>query len=185
MRTLHWTLRDLELQPDDGNRYEVVDGELYVARRPDWQQQLVCSQLVILLGVWNEQAQMGFVTQEPGIIFADDTNVVPDVVWISKERLKSVLHVDGKLHNAPELVIEVVSPGADNERRDREVKRKLYSRHGVKEYWFVDWQAYTVEVYQREDTVLTLEKTLEGHDVLDSTLLPGFYCRVKQLFKDL
>jgi Uma2 family endonuclease len=185
MKTLHWTLRDLELLPDDGNRYEIVDGELYVARQPDWQHQLVCSQLVILLGVWNEQALIGFVTQEPGIIFTDDTNVVPDVIWISRERLKSILRKDGKLHNSPELVIEVISPGADNERRDREVKLKLYSRHGVKEYWVVDWQTQNIEVYQREDTVLTLEKTLEGDNILDSPLLPGFRCKVSQLFKHL
>jgi Uma2 family endonuclease len=185
MKTLHWTLRDLELLPDDGNRYEIIDGELYVSKQPDWQHQLVCSQLVILLGVWNEQSEAGFVTQEPGIIFTDDTNVVPDVIWISRERLNAVLHADGRLHNSPELVIEVLSPGAENERRDREVKLKLYSRRSVKEYWVVNWQEQNLEVYQRENTVLTLEKTLEANDTLESPLLPGFHCKVSQIFKNL
>jgi Uma2 family endonuclease len=185
MKTLHWTLQDLELLPDDGNRYEIIDGELYVSKQPDWHHQLVCSQLVILLGVWNEQSRAGFVTQEPGIIFADDTNVIPDVIWISRERLKAVLHPDRKLHNSPELVIEVLSLGAENERRDREVKLKLYSRRGVKEYWVVNWQAQNLEVYQRENTVLTLEKTLEVTDTLESPLLPDFHCKVSQIFKNL
>lgn len=185
MKTLHWTLRDLELLPDDGNRYEIVDGELYVAKQPDWQHQLVCSQLVILIGIWSEQSQAGFVNQTPGIIFADDTNVVPDVIWISHERLKSVLHSDGKLHNAPELVIEVLSPGAENERRDREIKLKLYSRHGVKEYWVVNWQTQNLEVYRREDDLLTLKKTLDRDSVLESPHLPGFYCKISQVFKNL
>jgi len=185
MKTLHWTTRDLELLPDDGNRYEIIDGELYVAKQPDWQHQLVCSQLVILLGVWNEQSQAGYVMQEPGIIFADDTNVVPDVIWISQKRLKTVLHSDGKFHNTPELVIEVLSPGAENERRDREVKLKLYSRRGVKEYWVVNWRAQNLEVYRREDAVLTLEQTLQGSDILESSLLPGFRCEVGRIFKQI
>ena len=185
MAMLRWTSRDLESLPDDGKRYEIVDGELYVSKQPDWQHQLVCYQLGFLLGVWNEQSPTGFVNQEPGIIFADDTNVVPDVIWISQERLKTALHRDGKLHNSPELVIEVISPGTDSERRDREVKLKLYSRHGVKEYWVVDWQTQSLEVYRRENTVLILEETLEAADTLESPLLPGFHCKVSQIFKNL
>lgn len=80
MKTLHWTSRDLELLPEDGNRYEIIDGELYVAKQPDWQHQLVCFRLGFLLQVWNEQTQAGFVNLTPGIIFADDTNVIPDVI---------------------------------------------------------------------------------------------------------
>src|SRR6266851_3228093 len=116
---------------------------------------------------------------------ASDTNVIPDVIWISQERLKTALYKDGKLHNAPELVVEVLSPGAENERRDREVKVKLYSRRNVKEYWVVNWQGRTLEIYRREDAVLTLEKTLEETDVLQSPLLPGFSCKVSQLFTSL
>jgi len=185
MKTLHWTLRDLELLPDDGNRYEIVDGELCVSKQPDWQHQLVCYQVGFLLGVWNEQSHAGFVNQEPGIVFADDTNVVPDVIWISRERLKAVLHADGKLHNSPELVVDVLSLGTDSERRDREVKLKLYSRYGVKEYWVVNWQEQNLEVYLRENTVLTLVQTLDGNDTLESPLLPSFHCKVSQIFKNL
>src|SRR5437660_11750932 len=185
MKTLHWTLRDLELLPDDGSRFEIIDGELYVAKQPDWQHQLVAFRLGFLLEVWNEQSQAGFVNLTPGVIFTDDTNVVPDLIWISQERLKTALHKDGKLHNAPELVVEVLSPGAENERRDREVKLKLYSRRNVKEYWVVDWRERNLEVYRREDAVLTLDKTLNEIDVLESPLLPGFRCEVSQLFKGL
>ena len=71
-------------------------------------------------------------------------------VLISAARLKQALAEDGKLHAAPELVVEVLSPGNTNERRDREAKLKLYSRHGVQEYWIVDWMKRQVEVYQRE-----------------------------------
>ena len=89
MKTLNWTSRDLELLPDDGNRYEIIDGELYVAKQPDWQHQLVGFRLGFLLQMWNEQSQAGLVNLTPGIIFADDTNVVPDVVWISQQLRRS------------------------------------------------------------------------------------------------
>ena len=185
MKSLHWTSRDLELLPDDGSRYEIIDGELYVAKQPDWQHQLVCGKVLFFLESWSNQTQLGVPIITPGIIFADDANVVPDVIWISQERLKTALHKDGKLHNAPELVVEVLSPGAENERRDREVKLKLYSRRNVKEYWVVNWRERTLEIYRREDAVLTLEKTLEETDVLQSPLLPGFSCKVSQLFTSL
>jgi Uma2 family endonuclease len=80
------------------------------------------------------------------------------------------------------LVIEVLSPGSTNERRDREVKLKLYSRRGVLEYWIVDWQARQVEVYRREELALRLASTLYATDPLTSPLLPGFACGIATLF---
>ena len=185
METLRWTLHDLELLPDDDKRYEIIDGELYVAKQPDWEHQLVCFQLASLLQAWSEQSQLGLVNLAPGIIFTDDNNVVPDVVWISHERLRTALQADRKLHASPEIVVEVLSPGSENERRDREIKLKLYSRRNVKEYWIVNWRERSLEVYRREDAVLTLNKTLDAADVLESPLLPGFRCKVSQLFKNI
>jgi Uma2 family endonuclease len=118
----------------------------------------------------------------PGIIFTDDTNVVPDVVWISRERLKTALWEDGKLHSCPELVVEVLSPGSTNERRDREVKLKLYSRRGAEEYWIANWQEQRLEVYRRQEGILELDKTLGEADTLQSPILPGFRCKVGQFF---
>jgi len=185
MDTLRWTIHDLDLLPDDGKRYEIIDGELYVSKQPDWQHQLVCVQLASLLQAWSEQSQIGLANLAPGIIFTDDNNVVPDVVWISRERLRTALQADGKLHAAPELAVEVLSPGPENERRDREVKLKLYSRRNAKEYWVVNWQEWSIEVYRRENAALTLSKTLDENDILESPLLPGFRCQVSQLFKNL
>ncbi len=71
-----------------------------------------------------------------------------------------------------------------NERRDREAKLKLYSRRGVLEYWIVNWQERYIEIYQREDAVLKLNRTLYENDTLQSPLLPGFTCQVSQLFDD-
>ena len=128
---------------------------------------------------------MGEAAAAPGLIFDEDDDVAPDMVWSSLARLKTILHDDGKLHGAPELVIEVLSPGPRNESRDREVKLKLYSRRGVSEYWIVDWIARRIEVYRHEDVQLNLVSTLFGTDVLTSPLLPEFFCPLPDLFKGI
>jgi Uma2 family endonuclease len=183
--TLRWTSADLETLPDDGKRYEIIDGELHVSKQPHWYHQAVSGQLFALLQAWNRTTTAGYANLAPGVIFADDEDVAPDVVWISRARLAASLAPDGKLHAAPELVIEVLSPGSLNERRDREAKLKLYSRRGVHEYWIVDWRARQVEVYRREEHALRLVATLYEADTLHTTLLPGFALSIATLFEDI
>ncbi len=182
MTTLHWTSRDLEVLPEDGKLYEIVDGELYVSKQPHLDHQIVGGKIYALLEQWSEQTQTGIAVFTPGVIFADDDDVVPDVIWISNERLATALQPDGKLHSAPELVVEVLSPGNINVRRDREAKLKLYSRRGVLEYWIASWQERRIEVYRRENAVLKQVSTLYEGDILESPLLPGFRCEVRRIF---
>jgi Uma2 family endonuclease len=180
-----WTSADLNAFPDDdGKRYEIIDGELFVSTQTHFYHQLVCGNIYGLLKNWNDQTQLGRPVIAPGLIFADDDDVVPDVAWLSKERLAIALADDGKLHSAPDLVIEVLSPGSTNKRRDREAKLKLYSRRGVPEYWIVDWLAHSVEIYRRQNTELELFATLTKGDVLESPLLPGFSAQTAELFDD-
>jgi Uma2 family endonuclease len=91
----------------------------------------------------------------------------------------------GKLHAAPELVVEVLSPGSSNAARDREIKLKLYSRRGVLEYWIVNWQERSMEIYRRENAVLKLQSTLYENNTLQSPHLPGFDCQVSEIFADI
>jgi Uma2 family endonuclease len=96
--------------------------------------------------------------------------------------METALEDDGKLHAAPELAIEVVSKGWHNERRDREVKLKLYSRRGVSEYWILDWMSKKVEVFRRQNAELKLVTTLYVSDKLETPLLPEFSCEVSEIF---
>jgi Uma2 family endonuclease len=180
---LRWTSADLEVFPDNGNRYEIIDGELYMSRQPHYHHQKTCVKIAHLLEAWNEQAGAGDVNLAPGLIFADDDDVAPDLTWVSLARLKKVLAEDGKLHAAPELVIEVLSPGHANERRDRKAKLGLYSRRGVQEYWIVDWMMQQIEIYRRKRAALRLVATLHPADTLESPLLPGFSCPVAKIFE--
>lgn len=108
--------------------------------------------------------------------------MIPDIVWASNKRLECLLDEAGHLIDAPELIVEVLSPGDKNEKRDRQAKLKLYSAQGVHEYWIVSWQEQKVEVYRRQQGVLKLVVTLYQQDELTSPLLPGFSCIVSQFF---
>src|SRR6202035_1016121 len=182
MTSLNYTSKDLELLPDDGKRYEIIDGELYMSKQPHWHHQFAGLRISMFLQMWSDQTKAGIANYAPGLIFDDDEDVVPDIVWISRQRLATALRPDGKLHEAPELAVEILSPGSTNERRDRELKLKLYSRRGSDEYWIVNWREQRVEVYRRQNAVLTLQETLNEDDLLHSPLLPGFSCHVRQLF---
>jgi Uma2 family endonuclease len=182
---LRWTIRDLAAMPDDGGwkRYEIIDGELFLTRAPHIRHQGVAGKVHVRLETWSEATGMGNAFQTPGVIFSSTDAVIPDVVWISRERLANGIDEAGHLIVAPELMIEVLSPGELNEQRDKEVKLKLYSLHGVQEYWIVNWQLKTLEIYRRNQAHLHLVATLLEADTLASPLLPGFSTPMAQIFQ--
>lgn len=180
---VRWTAADLELFPDNGNRYEIVNGELLVTRAPDWRHQRASTRICTALDTWSLSTGLGEAVQAPGVIFTDADNVIPDVVWVSQERLAVLLDAAGYLTGAPELIVEVLSLGDENQRRDRELKLKLYSERGVQEYWMIDWQKRQMEVYRREQALLRLVNTLLPPDQVTSPLLPGFSYLISQLFQ--
>ena len=131
---------------------------------------------------WSLSTGLGKAVQAPGVIFSEADNVIPDVVWTSNQRLATGLDESGHLTIAPELIVEVLSPGTQNEQRDRETKLKLYTERGVQEYWILDWRVQQVEVYRRQNAILKLVATLFVSDDLTSPRLPGFVCSVARLF---
>lgn len=178
-----WTIADLELlATDEWKRYEIIDGELFVTRAPHIGHQDAGGNIYVELTIWSRSSGLGKAILAPGIIFSDADNVIPDVVWISNQRLTQIVDAEGHLMGSPELIVEVLCEGTNNERRDREAKLKLYSIKGVQEYWIVDWRTQQIEVYQRQNTKLVQVATLFINDIISSPLLPGFSCQVKQFF---
>jgi len=180
--THRWTVADLAQLPDDDTRYEIVGGELYVSRQPHIYHQQVCSDMTKLLGIWNDGTGLGRVIAAPGIILSAEDAVAPDLIWISDYRFRSALGDDGKLHQAPELIVEVMSEGKENELRDREIKLALYSRYQVVEYWLADWRARSLDIYRRQPSRLTRAETIFGDQILRSPLLPGLSCEAESIF---
>jgi Uma2 family endonuclease len=105
-----------------GWRAEIIAGALYVSKAPGWDHQAVVANLLTALRAWTD-TPAGRVNIGIGVIYADDDSVIPDLVWISAERLAHGLDAAGHLSQVgPELVVEVVSPGSENARRDCEAK---------------------------------------------------------------
>ena len=181
---IRWTTADLELFPADDKRYEIIDGELFVTRAPHVRHQQICVRIATELEIWSNRTGLGITAFAPGIIFTEANNVIPDVIWVTHERLAEIIDEAGHLSGAPELIVEVLSPGEKQEKRDRQLKLKLYSVQGVQEYWIVDHYKQEIEIYRRKNAVLKLAATLFKSDTLTSPLLPEFSCPVERLFKE-
>lgn len=181
---VYWTVHDLELLPEnEWVRYEIIDGELFVTRAPHWKHQKTCGKFFQQLNIWSDVSGLGGETTiNPGVLFSDADNVIPDVVWATKETYNRLIDEKGHLTGAPELIVEVLSQSTQDLRRDREAKLKLYSSRGVREYWIADWRSQQLEIYRRENAVLKLVATLSSDDTITSPLLPGFSCLVKKFF---
>ena len=176
------TVSDLDLMPDDENRYELFEGELFVSRAPGLPHQRVLTNLLILLGLHLKEHPVARIWPNPGVIFDNFNAAIADIVFVSSEHVEAIASGE-KVIGAPDLVIEIVSAGAENERRDRIVKRQAYSKFGVREYWVVDRYQETIEVYKLEQGQLMLVTTLATNDQLTTTLLPGFSCLLSQVFE--
>src|SRR5437870_3142198 len=99
--TTRWTSADLEEMPDDGRRYEIIDGELYVSSPNHFRHQVACGEILVALERWGDETGIGHAVFAPGLIFSDYEDVAPDVVWISNERLAVGLDENGHLRIAP------------------------------------------------------------------------------------
>ncbi|HKF59166.1 MAG TPA: Uma2 family endonuclease [Blastocatellia bacterium] len=175
------TVADLEAMPDDNNRYEVIDGELLMSKSPGVPHQAVSMNLSYLFSKYLDLNPQGRVFAATGIIFSDIDAVIPDLVFIRRERLPEVIDGD-RIVAAPDLVIEILSPGPDNRRRDRVVKRQLYAKFGVKEYWIIDLENKLVEAFVLKDRSLDSCANLGLNDTIRSTVLTGFEAPVSAIF---
>src|SRR5689334_14852434 len=120
---VRWTIHDLEVLPEnEWTRYEIINGELFVTRTPHRLHQQVCGKIFRQLDIWSELSDLGETIVSPGVLFSEADSVIPDVVWVSRERLAQIEDEAGHLTSAPELVIEVLSPGKQNEFRDKQAK---------------------------------------------------------------
>jgi len=182
LEQLRWTIEDLEGFPDNGNRYEIIDGELFVTRAPHIDHQNVAGRIYAALLQWSLQSKLGEPVITPGVIFSESDAVIPDAIWISHSRRTRLIDDAGHLIGAPELIVEVLSLSEKDKKRDRVNKLKLYSQEGVYEYWIADREQESLEIYRRENGVLTKVMTLYKEDKLASPLLPGFSCEVGFLF---
>jgi Uma2 family endonuclease len=176
------TVDDLEAMPDDSNRYEVIEGELFVSRAPGLPHQILSGNIHYQFSSYLETNPIGRIVATPGLILSQFSGVIPDLVFYTHERGRNIIDKD-RLNAAPEIVIEILSPGRENISRDRIAKRQLYAKHGVQEYWIADSENRSVEIYRLVDQELNLSAMLRLDDQITSPLLPGFSCPLSKIFE--
>jgi Uma2 family endonuclease len=115
------------------------------------------------------------------LILSNFSGVIPDLVFFNHDQRDKIV-IDDRLHGPPALVVEILSPGSTNIRRDRVAKLQLYAKHGVPEYWIIDPRIMTLERYVDQGSSLILLETLRYEDGLSTTALPGFSCQMSEIF---
>jgi Uma2 family endonuclease len=163
--------------PETPTPPELIDGEVIVSPTPRNTHQAVVRSLLLALTRLGE----GEAILSPMDVYLDDDNVVqPDLFWVSGAKSRCQLGEDDYWHGAPDLVVEVLSPGTA--RRDRGDKYDLYQRHGVREYWIVDPAARFVEVFVYQGEGFTRQGLYGPEETFASSVLAGREIGLEQIF---
>ncbi|MFZ0063452.1 MAG: Uma2 family endonuclease, partial [Pyrinomonadaceae bacterium] len=141
----------------------------------------VLQRLQLALGNYLEVNPIGIVAPGAGAVFSDYDSVIPDLVFVRNDRWDQIVAND-RFVAAPNLIIEVVSPGPENRKRDIKAKRELYGRFGVEEYWIVDRENRSISIYRLQGETLEEIVRLAEVDNLTSPLLPDLVLIVGSLF---
>jgi Uma2 family endonuclease len=178
------TYDDFLLFPDDGKRHELIDGEHYVTPSPARKHQKIAWNLNGLLWIYLQNHPVGDAFGAPfDVVFSHFDVVEPDLLFVSAERRAKVI-TDQNVQGAPDLVVEIGSPST--RKRDETIKRLLYERFGVREYWVIDPELDAIKVYRRvgERYERVAELTLEAGDTLTSPLLPALDLPLSKIFEE-
>jgi Uma2 family endonuclease len=182
VKSRQWTYEDYLALPEGGpRRYEVFDGELYMTPAPNTRHQEISGNLFGI--VWH------FLRSNPiGKIFAAPCDVIlartplqvvePDLVFVSNAR--SAIVTEQNIQGIPDLLVEILSPGT--ERRDRKEKFSLYERFGVPEYWIVDPESETLEVFRLSGGKYPSPLEFRKSGLLESPFLPGLSISLAEAF---
>ena len=157
------TYEDYVELPNDGNRYEILEGELAVTPAPNLKHQISSANVFKIVSRHVDDNKLGITLYAPVDLILESTSVLqPDLLFVSQAR-RNIL-TDKGIVGAPDLVVEILSPTTT--RNDRVTKAQIYARHKVPVYWIVDPEQETVEVYLLNVDSYRLAVTLHGETPL-------------------
>lgn len=177
-RGIRFKADDIWDTPDDGKRYEVIDGGLYVTPPPGWGHQRGLSRLHLRVGQYVYDNQLGEVVEAPvGVVLDEENGVEPDLVYVSRARLHLV--TERGVMGAPDLVVEVLSPRT--QARDRGIKMRRYAAAGVPHYWLYDYRRRHLTAYRLGEQGYELIGTYGPGEVFRPDLFPGLAIAIDEL----
>ncbi len=179
-----WTYEDY-LKLEDDKRYEIIEGELLMAPAPTPYHQAVSRNIEFAMWNYVKKKKLGVVYHAPIDVVLDKHNVFqPDIVFISKERKEIVK--EKAIKGVPDLVVEIISPSSLG--RDTVLKRNVYERKGVKEFWLVypDMKCIEVLVLNKEGKYELYDEGCfkEGKSSVSSKVIEGFKIELKEVFEE-
>ncbi|MFQ5455419.1 MAG: Uma2 family endonuclease [Nitrospirota bacterium] len=179
MTSPKYTYEDYICIPDTGKRYQLIEGELYMVPAPIPYHQIVSIRIASNLSDYIETNDLGMLLYAPcDIVLSEEDVVQPDIFFISRDRLNII--TDKNINGAPDLVVEILSPSTS--KIDRNLKKKLYLRHEVKEYWIVYPDEEIIEVLIIEGQEYKRSGLFMKEDALVSPLLQGLKIDLKDIF---
>lgn len=176
--TIRYTYEDYLALSDNGRRYEIIDGDLFMTPSPAVYHQIVLSNIEESLRAFVRQRKLGVVLIAPtDVVLSEEDVVQPDILFVSAERKQII--TEKNIGGPPDLVVEVLS---DRTRSvDRKQKRQLYEKYGVREYWLVEPDERSVEIlYLEGGSYRSLGVVRSG--VITSKLLNGFETHTESVF---
>ncbi len=175
------TYQDLLLLPEDRNRHELIDGEHFVTPAPNVPHQTAVANLLRIIASFLHGRGLGRAWPSPiDVLFTEHDVVEPHLVFVAADRMDLVRRTH--VHGAPDLLVEVLSDSTRS--RDETAKRRLYEKHGVREYWLVDPDAETVAVLRLGPSGYPREpQLLRAGDILSTPLLPGLEIPITEIFE--
>lgn len=181
-RDIKFTYEDYLLFPDDGRRHELIDGEHYMTPSPSTRHQRISRNLLTLLHNYLRQSKAGEIFDAPTDVLLSDQDVVqPDLLFVSAAKAEIIK--EKEIRGAPDLIVEIISE--TTRKTDEVIKRKLYERYGVLEYWIVDPELETIKVFRMTEQgyVRSSELSNEAKDILTTTLLPDLKISLSEIFE--
>lgn len=179
---LKFTYEDFLLFPDDGTRHELIDGDHFVTPAPTTRHQRISLRLSTAIKVFLKDNPAGELFVAPCDVVLSDVDVVePDLLFVASSR-QSII-TERNIQGPPDLVVEILS---DSTRKtDETIKRKLYERYGVTEYWIIDPDLETIKIHRKGQDGYALPETLarEHDDQVTTPLLSGFQVSLVELFE--
>jgi Uma2 family endonuclease len=172
---------DLERAPEDGRRYELYDGDVFVVPSPLPKHQVVAITVTEMLRQYARE-HGGFSVASPiDIVFSDYDVLQPDVIYFSPDRA-NLVDLNRVIRDAPDLCVEVLSPSTAA--TDRGKKMQMFARYGVPEYWIVDPVAESIEIYELDAAGYDLKLTAKGTDAISPSATPGLRFTAGSLFPE-
>jgi len=177
---VRYTYQDyINLAESEVKRYELIDGELYMVPSPTPRHQDIVLNIASIMREFVIANDLGKISVSPlDVILSNDDVLQPDIMFITKERLDIV--AENNIQGAPDLVIEVLSPGTAG--RDRTIKRARYARFGVREYWIVEPISRSIEVLRASREGFETVRVYADGTNLESPVLPNLRLDVTSVF---